>query len=120
MTRRIRKRRKPLVRKQTCQVRSVYDGDTLTVEWTEYSWWGFKKYVRPAKVRLAYIDTPEIRYKQAGALQARDFLEKFIQGKRVVIEYEELAGGGARRGDYNRILAVVHLQRSFLPNVNIN
>lgn len=120
MARKIRKQRKPLVRKQTCRVRSVYDGDTLTVEWAEYSWWGLKKYVRPVKVRLAYIDTPEIRYKQAGALQAREFLEKLLLGKRVVIEYEELPGGGIRHGDYNRILAVVHLQRSFLPNVNMN
>ena len=120
MTRNIRKPRKPLIRKHTCRVRSVYDGDTLTVEWAEFSWWGFKKHVRPVKVRLAYIDTPEIRYKQAGALQAREFLEKLVMGKRVVVEYEELPGGGARRGDYNRILAVVHLQRSFLPNVNIN
>lgn len=120
MARRIRKSKKPLIRKRSCRVRSVYDGDTLTVEWTEYSWWGFKKYVRPVKVRLAYIDTPEIRSKQAGAIQAGDFLEKLVLGKRVVVEYEELAGGGVRRGDYNRILAVVHLQRSFLPNVNIN
>jgi endonuclease YncB( thermonuclease family) len=111
---------KPNVKKKTCRVHSVYDGDTVTVDWEKYSWLGFKKDVRHVKVRLAYIDTPELRYKQSGALQAKELLEKLIQGKRVIVEYEQLPAGGARRGDYNRMLAVIHLQRTFLPNVNIN
>ncbi|GAK57574.1 putative thermonuclease [Candidatus Vecturithrix granuli] len=120
MTHITRRRNAPNVKKEICRVRSVYDGDTLTVEWAKSSWLGFKTEVRPVKVRLAYIDTPEIRYKQAGALQARELLEKLVQGKHVIVEYEQLPSGGGRRDDYNRMLAVVHLQRTFLPNVNIN
>ncbi|MDY0091081.1 MAG: thermonuclease family protein [Candidatus Vecturithrix sp.] len=115
-----KRRNPPHVKKEICRVRSVCDGDTLTVEWAKSSWLGFKTEVRPLKVRLAYIDSPEIRYKQAGALQAKALLEKMLQGKRVVVEYEQLPSGGGRRDDYNRMLAVVHVQRTFLPNLNIN
>ena len=121
MTRReSRKRHKPNVKKKTCRVHSVYDGDTVTVEWDEYSWLGLKRDARPVKVRMAYIDTPELRYKQPGAMRAKELLEKLIQGRRVILEYEELPNGRPRKGDYNRVLAVMHLQRTFLPNVNIN
>ncbi len=114
------RRHKPHIKKKTCRVHSVYDGDTITVEWEYPSWLGLKKNVRLVKVRLAYIDTPELRYKEPGALKARDLLKKLIGGKRVILEYEQLPGGGPRKGDYNRMLAVIHLQRTFVPNVNIN
>ncbi len=104
-----KRRNPPHVKKEICRVRSVCDGDTLTVEWAKSSWLGFKTEVRPLKVRLAYIDSPEIRYKQVGALQAKALLEKMLQGKRVVVEYEQLPSGGGRRDDYNRMLAVVHV-----------
>ena len=121
MARKISKRRhKPLIKKEVCRVHSVYDGDTITVEQVRYSWLWLKKDVRLIKVRLAYIDTPELRDKQAGAVQAREFLKKLIHGKRVVLEYEQLPSGKPRKGDYHRMLAVVHLQRKFFPNVNIN
>ena len=101
-------------------MRSVYDGDTITVEWKNSSWFGLKRDVRAVKVRLAYIDTPELRSKEAGASQAKEFLEKRLTGKHVILEYEQLPAGGPRKGDYNRMLAVIHLQRVFLPNLNIN
>ncbi len=110
----------PHVKKKICRVRSIYDGDTLSVEWEDSSWFGLKQDIHPVKVRLAYIDTPELRYKQAGAVQAKELLEKLLSGRRIVVEYEELPTGGIRRCDYNRVLAVIHLQRTFLPNLNIN
>ncbi len=110
----------PNVKKKVCRVHSIYDGDTVTIEWEKESWLGFKKEIRLLKVRLAYINTPEIRYKEPGALRAKEFLEKLIYGKRVIVEYEELPNGRPRTGDYNRILAVLHLERAFLPNININ
>ena len=90
------------------------------VEWADYSWLGLKKEIRMVKLRLAYIDTPELRHKQPGALQAQDLLESWLKGKYVIVEYEQLPGGNPRKGDYNRVLAVVHLPRMFLPNMNIN
>ena len=122
MARRISQKRskKPHIEKKSCRVRSVYDGDTITVEWENSSWFRLKRDVHAVKVRLAYIDTPELRSKEAGASQAKEFLEKRLTGKYVVLEYEQLPAGGPRKGDYNRMLAVIHLQRVFLPNLNIN
>lgn len=114
------KQHKPHVKKKKCRVHSVYDGDTITVKWEEPAWLGFSKSARLVKVRLAYIDTPELRYKEPGAVKAKDLLEKLVNRKRVILEYEQLPGGGPRKGDYNRMLAVIHLPRAFLPNVNIN
>jgi endonuclease YncB( thermonuclease family) len=114
------KRHKPKIKKKTCRVHTILDGDTLTVKWGNHSWLGLKRDVRLVKVRLAYIDTPELRYKQYGAQKAKEFLEKRLLGKRVVLEYEQLPTGGPRKGGYNRMLAVVHLKRGFLPNVNMN
>ncbi|MBD3307566.1 hypothetical protein GF339_14115 [candidate division KSB3 bacterium] len=114
------RRKKPRIKKESCRVLGVYDGDTIQVERVRYSWLGLKKDVYPAKVRLAYIDTPELRTREAGAKRAKALLEKLLTGKRVWLEYEQLPSGRARTGDYQRILAVVHLQRTFLPNLNVN
>jgi endonuclease YncB( thermonuclease family) len=76
--------------------------------------------VRLVKVRLAYIDTPELRYKEPGAASARELLERLIARKRVMLEYEQLPDGRPRMGVYNRMLAVVHLQRMLFPNINVN
>ncbi len=120
-SKRSRKRaNKSTIAKKTCQVHSVYDGDTLSVEWEHSAWWGLKKDVQVVKVRLAYIDTPELRSQEAGAQHAKAVLEKLLAGKRVVLEYEQLSTGRPRKGDYHRVLAVVYLQRTFLPNMNIN
>ncbi len=112
--------RKLHVKKKRCKVLSVYDGDTLHVEWDESAWLGLVHEVKPVKVRLAYIDTPEMRYHQAGAAQAKDVLAKMLTGRYVILEYAELPNGEPRKCDFNRVLAVAHLQRTFLPNANIN
>lgn len=108
------------IKKKRCRVLSIYDGDTITVEWEERSWFGFKKELRDVKVRLAYIDTPELRFKEDGAQQAKEVLESLLKGRHVLLEYESMADGSPVKGDYDRLLAVLHLQRTFLPNININ
>lgn len=115
-----KRRRKSLIKKERCRVTSVYDGDTITVERIHSSWFGLKKQVTPAKVRLAYIDTPELRHQEFGAASARDVLEQLIEGQYVLLEYEVLPHGAPRTGDFNRILAVVHLERLIFPDQNIN
>lgn len=115
-----KRRRKPLIKKERCRVTSVYDGDTITIERVHALWFGLKKQVSHAKVRLAYIDTPEIRNQEFGAASARDVLEQLIEGKYVLLEYEVLPHGAPRTGDFNRILAIVHLERLILPARNIN
>ena len=114
------KRSHKSIKKKRCRVLSVYDGDTVTVEWEERSWFGLKKDLREIKVRLAYVDTPELRDKEEGAREAKDLLEKLLRGKHVLLEYETMADGSPREGDYDRLLAVLHLQRILLPNLNVN
>jgi len=109
-----------LIKKKRCRVLSVYDGDTLTVEWTTSAWLGLKRQVRHEKIRLAYINTPELRYQQPGAIQAKEFLAQQLTGRRVILEYAQLPNGQPRTCEFQRILAVVHRERTFLPNVNIN
>jgi len=114
------KQGKPRIKTKAYQVHSVYDGDTITVEWVERSWLGLRKEVRLVKVRLAYIDTPELRQKAPGAATAKKVLEKLIAKKRIILEYEQLPNGNPRMGVYDRMLAVVHLERIVFPNVNVN
>ena len=115
-----KRRHKPVIKKEYCRVMSVYDGDTITVERTRSSWLGLKRHEFHTRLRLAYIDTPELRYKEFGAVSAKEMLEELVEGKRVMLEYEVLPSGHPRTGDFNRILAVVHLQRLVFPNININ
>ena len=111
---------KKYIKKKRCRVLSIYDGDTITVEWEDRFWFGLKKELRDVKVRLAYIDTPELRFKEAGAQQAKEALKSLLQGKHVVLEYETMPDGSPRQGDYDRLLAVLHLQRTLFPNINVN
>lgn len=84
------------------------------------SWLGLKRDARRVKIRLAYIDTPELRQRQPGAAEAKTLLQELLTDQQVLLEYEEMPTGGPRKGDYNRMLAVVHLERLVLPNVNVN
>ena len=56
------------------RVRSVPDGDSLTVE----------RAGRTVKIRLYGIDSPE--YRQPGWLEARDFTRRLVSGRSVEIE----------------------------------
>ena len=70
------------------RVRSVPDGDSLTVE----------RAGRTVKVRLYGIDSPE--YRQPGWREARDFTRRLVSGRTVDIEPMD-------RDNYGRVVAVV-------------
>ena len=59
----------------TTLIKSCYDGDTCTT-------------IDGEKIRLACIDTPELKGKKAdpiGAIEARDFLNNLVSNKKVFI-----------------------------------
>ena len=56
-------------------VTNVHDGDTITLEWKERDF--------PFRMRLRDIDAPELNMK--GGHEARDHLQKLIEGKEVDI-----------------------------------
>lgn len=114
------KRRKPRIKKERCRVVEVHDGDTITVKRERYTWFFLHKQAELIRVRLAYIDTPEIRQRERGAKNARQVLTRLLHKRPVIIEYQELASGAARTELFNRVLAVVYLDRLFLPNLNVN
>jgi micrococcal nuclease len=64
-------------------VRSVYDGDTMTVDIDL----GLHVWLHGEKLRLLRINAPELRGSthEAGAA-ARDFLRSLVEGKSIVIE----------------------------------
>ena len=70
------------------RVRSVPDGDSLTVE----------RAGRTVKIRLYGIDSPE--YRQPGWLEARDFTRRLVSGRSVEIEPMD-------RDNYGRVVALV-------------
>lgn len=90
------------------KVLSVYDGDTLTVDMHEIPR-GFNK----QKLRLAGVDTPEIRgkceYEKLLAREARDFIRSQV-AKAKDIKFKVID-----QGVYGRY--IVHL---YIDNVNIN
>lgn len=83
-------------------VKSVYDGDTLTVDIDL----GLKTWAIGVKVRLKGIDAPELRLKEREVgLAARDFLRELLPvGSPVTIEtYKD------RTGKYGRYIADVYI-----------
>lgn len=74
---------------------SVYDGDTLTLEDSKGN---------RTKVRLAGIDTPEIRGNEAFSLEAKQYTMGYCQEKTIYLTY--LASGGSV-DCYGRLLAYV-------------
>jgi len=80
---------------------SVYDGDTIRVDIDL----GLKTWVRNEKIRLARIDTPELRGddREAG-LAARDFLRERILDKDIILETLK-----DREGKYGRYLGEIWL-----------
>ena len=83
-------------------ITKVYDGDTLTAEVDL----GFKLWAKKIKLRLAGIDTPEIRTKNQNekvlALKARDRVRELCLGKEVTITTHG-------KGKYGRWLATVYI-----------
>lgn len=89
------------------RVISVYDGDTITVDIDL----GFNLTRSKVKIRLANIDTPEIRGDQRDeGLKARDALREKILQKDVIVETIK-----DKTGKYGRYLGIIWLDEE---NVN--
>lgn len=74
---------------ETGTVASNYDGDTLTLTTGE-------------KVRVKWVNTPEIRPAEDYGLEAREATARFVAGKRVRLQY-----GASVRDGYGRLVAAV-------------
>ena len=80
-------------------VKSVYDGDTITVDIDL----GFGVFLRDQKIRLLGIDTPEVRGKERQeGLISRDRLREKIDGKWITIRTKK-----AKKGKYGRWLGEI-------------
>jgi micrococcal nuclease len=69
-------------------VASVYDGDTVTL-------------VTGDKIRLRWVNTPELRPAEAYGIEAREAAERFLSGQRVRL----LLGSENPRDGYGRVVA---------------
>lgn len=69
-------------------VASVYDGDTVTLATGD-------------KIRLRWVNTPELKPAEAYGIEARDAAERFLRGKEVTL----LLGGENPRDGYGRVVA---------------
>ncbi len=70
------------------KVASVYDGDTVTLDTGD-------------KIRLRWVNTPELRPKEAFGIEAREAAAAFVLGKRVTL----LLGSDNPRDSYGRVVA---------------
>lgn len=90
------------------KVLSIYDGDTMTLEIDL----GFK-ISHIIKIRLAGIDTPEIRTKNKKekelAYKVRDYLRNMLLNKEVIITTE-------KSGKYGRYLCHLYYDDTYINN----
>ena len=93
-------------------VRSVYDGDTCTVDIDL----GLGIWIHGEKLRLYRINAPEVRgpEREAG-LRSRDFLRGQIDGKEIYIQTIK-----DRKGKYGRYLAEMWLEGEDGAAINVN
>jgi endonuclease YncB( thermonuclease family) len=77
-------------------VTSVYDGDTLTLSTGD-------------RVRLKWVNTPELKPPEQYAVEAREATKAFVSGKTV-----ELGYGGTTRDGYGRLVASVEVDGKLL------
>ena len=93
-------------------VRSVYDGDTCTVDIDL----GLHTWIHGEKIRLHRINAPEVRGSERPAgLISRDFLRDKIDGKEIVIQTIK-----DKKGKYGRYLADIWLKDENNNWININ
>lgn len=94
------------------QVVSVYDGDTCTMDIDL----GMNNWQHGEKIRLARINTPEIRGSERPAgILARDFLREKIDGRQVWINTLK-----DKKGKYGRYIADIWLEQTAGEFININ
>lgn len=93
------------------QVVSVYDGDTIRVDIDL----GLKTWIRNEKIRLARINTPELRgAERPQGLAARDFLRDLIADKEIFLQTLK-----DKQGKYGRYLGEIWLEiRGEWVNIN--
>ena len=99
------KTKKPLKSDQrffyTATVNDVYDGDTFTVDIDL----GFDMVIKGQKIRLAGVDTPEMRGKEkVKGVIVRDFVRDLILNKVIYIKTIEKT----RKGSFGRWIADVY------------
>lgn len=83
---------------------SVYDGDTMTADIDL----GMGVHMHGVKIRLSYVDTPEIRGEERErGLEVRDHVRELILGKEVVIQTQQ-----DKTGKYGRLLAEVYIDEN--------
>ena len=80
----------------TASVVSVYDGDTFTLDTGD-------------KVRLQWVNTPELRPLEAYGIEARDSAEAFLGTNPVSLSY-----GAVQRDSYGRLLAAPKVNGTWL------
>lgn len=93
-------------------VTKVYDGDTITVNIQL----GFGVFLNDQKLRLSYIDTPEVRGEERNeGLIARDRVRELILGKKIIIKtYRD------SKEKYGRWLAEVYYKETPESEYTIN
>ena len=80
---------------------SVYDGDTITVDVD----CGFGVWLKKQKIRLAGINTPEVRGDERDeGLEARDALRAMLPGGRGIV----ISTQKDQRGKYGRWIAEIY------------
>jgi len=98
--------------KYLAKVTEVYDGDTCTVDIDL----GLHTWVRDEKIRLARINSPEVRGdEREQGLRARDYLREMINGKEIFIQTEKDS-----KGKYGRYIAEIWLEQTPNNFININ
>jgi micrococcal nuclease len=94
------------------KVVSVYDGDTVRADIDL----GLSTWIKNEKLRLARINTPELRgaEREAG-LAARDFLISKVLDKNIILETIR-----DRKGKYGRYLAELWIKNDSGEFINVN
>ncbi len=93
-------------------VKSVYDGDTITVDIDL----GLKTWIKAEKIRLHGINAPEIRgASRPKGLAARDFLREMILGKKIIVRTIK-----DKKGKYGRYLGEIIIVNENGTETNIN
>ena len=94
------------------RVKSVYDGDTCTVDIDL----GLRVWLKGEKLRLYGINAPELRgSERPEGLKSRDYLRSLIDGQDIRIETHR-----DKRGKYGRYLASIFIQQNSGNWLNVN
>ena len=98
--------------KYLAKVTFVYDGDTCTVDIDL----GLSTWIHNEKIRLARINTPELRGdERESGIKSRDFLRELIDGKEIFIETSKDS-----KGKYGRYIGELWLEKTPDEWINVN